>query len=416
MSILILYSLLQADSFIMEKIKQSNTECGKTQASCSCNEESELQPLFTDSSDQVSCCGSSPKPENTSFERPGFKIRHFVETFVETPAGWVPRVRTDIQPADILGTVKTRLGIGRNNYKVAQGLYCVGDPGSDDPVMVTANYKLSFDALRKALAGINAWILVLDTKGVNVWCAAGKQTFSTEEVIQRVKVSGLEKVVTHQELILPQLSATGVSARQVKKGCGFKVIWGPVRAGDIKRFLAAGKKAEPSMRRVTFSTIERIVLVPVELSFLPKPTLWILLAVFLLSGIGSDIFSLSAAWHRGLMAVVAYMAGIFAGAVAAPVLLPWIPGRAFFLKGIQTGLFFGIGVVFMLWNNIAGLEGFVLLLFTTVISSYLAMNFTGSTPFTSPSGVEKEMRKGIPIQICTVLVAAAAWVALGFSG
>jgi len=399
----------------MEKVKQNKTDCGKTQTPCSCGEESELQPLFIDSSDQVSCCGLSSKPENIPFERPGFKIRRFVETFVETPAGGIPRVKTGIHLPDIFGTVKTRLGIGRNNYSVAPGLYCVGNPGSDDPVMVTANYKLSFDALRKALVGINAWILVLDTKGVNVWCAAGKQTFSTQEVIQRIKVSGLEKVVTHQELILPQLSATGVSARQVKKGCGFKVIWGPVRAGDIKRFLEAGKKAAPSMRRVTFSIIERIVLVPVELSFLPKPTLWILLAVFLISGIGSDIFSLSAAWHRGLLAVVAYMAGIFAGAVVAPVLLPWIPGRAFFLKGIQTGLFFGIGVVLMFWNNTTGLEAFGLLLFTTVISSYLAMNFTGSTPFTSPSGVEKEMRTGIPIQVCTVLIAVIGWIAAAFT-
>ena len=47
--------------------------------------------------------------------------------------------------------------------------------------------------------------------------------------------------------------------------------------------LEAGKKADTSMRRVTFSIMERAVLVPVELSFLPKPTLWVLLAVFLLA-------------------------------------------------------------------------------------------------------------------------------------
>jgi len=401
---------------IMEKVEQNNADCGKTQTPCSCGEESDLQPLFTDSSDPVSCCGFSPAPENIPFERPGFEIKHFVENFVETPAGWAPRVKTDMQLPDIAGTVKTRLSIGRNNYKVAPGLYCVGNAGPDDPVMVTANYKLSFDTLRKELVGLNAWILVLDTKGVNVWCAAGKRTFSTEEVIRRVKQSGLEQVVSHRELILPQLSATGVAALRVKKGCGFTVIWGPVRARDIKRFLEAGKKAEASMRRVTFSIIERMVLVPVELSFLPKPTLWILLAVFLLSGIGSEIFSLSTAWHRGLMAFSAYATGIFAGAVVVPVLLPWIPGRSFFLKGIQTGLFLGIGVVFIFWNTITGLEALVLLLFTVAVSSYLSMNFTGSTPFTSPSGVEKEMRKAIPIQVGTVLVAAVAWVASAFAG
>ena len=401
---------------LMEPIQQNKADCEKHQTLCSCNGKSDLQPMFTDASNQASCCGFSPEPANTSFERPGFEISNFVETFVETPSGQVPRIKTDIQFSDFLGTVKTRLGIGRDNYKVAPGLYCVGNPGSGDPVMVTANYKLSFDTLRKELVGLNVWILVLDTKGVNVWCAAGKRTFSTEEVVHRVKQSGLEKAVDHRELILPQLSATGVSARSVKKGCGFRVIWGPIRARDIKRFLEAGKTADTSMRRVTFSIIERIILVPVELSFLPKPTLWALLAFFLLSGIGSDIFSLSEAWRRGLMAFAAYIAGIVAGAVAAPVLLPWIPGRTFFVKGIETGLFFGTGVVFMFWNTISVLEALVLLLITLVVSSYLSMNFTGATPFTSPSGVEKEMRRAIPIQIFTGLIAAVAWVASAFAG
>ena len=97
---------------IMEKVKQNKAACGKTQTPCSCGEESDLQPLLTDSSGQISCCGFSPKPENTPFERPGFKVRHFVETFVETPAGWVPRVKTGMQFPDIFGTVKTRQ-IGR---------------------------------------------------------------------------------------------------------------------------------------------------------------------------------------------------------------------------------------------------------------------------------------------------------------
>jgi hypothetical protein len=319
-----------------------------------------------------------------------------------------------MQRPDIFGTIKTRMRIGRNTYAIAPGLYCVGEPGPDDPVLVTANYKLSFDALRKELAGLNAWILVLDTRGVNVWCAAGKKTFSTQEVIHRVTVTGLDKLVQHRELILPQLAATGVAAHLVKKGCGFEVIWGPIQARDIKRFLGAGKKADASMRRVTFSFLERLVLVPVELSFLAKPTLWVLLAVFILSGIGSDVFSFSMAWQRGVMALTAYLAGIFAGDVVAPALLPWIPGTAFFVKGLETGVVFGLGVVVLFWSKITVLEAFVLLLLTMAVSSYLAMNFTGSTPFTSPSGVEKEMRTGIPVQAGTVLIAVIAWITSAF--
>jgi hypothetical protein len=147
----------------------------------------------------------------------------------------------------------------------------------------------------------------------------------------------LNKVVRHNQLILPQLAATGVSAGQVKKECGFTVVWGPVRAKDIQPFIAKGSKADRTMRQVTFSLGERIVLIPVELSHLPKPTLWLLPAIFLLSGIGPDIFSIKDAFFRGLMVFAAYFAGILGGAVVAPALLPWIPTRAFAIKGMLKG-------------------------------------------------------------------------------
>ncbi|NIR92293.1 MAG: hypothetical protein GWO08_01025, partial [Gammaproteobacteria bacterium] len=132
-------------------------------------------------------------------------------------------------------------------------------------------------------------------RGVNVWCAAGKKTFSTQEVIRQVKGVGLDKVVSHRELILPQLGAPGVSSHDVKKGCGFKVIWGPILAADLKAFLQNDRRTEAAMRQVTFTLGQRIVLIPVELSLIIKPSLAILLAVFLLSGISPDIFSFTAA-------------------------------------------------------------------------------------------------------------------------
>jgi hypothetical protein len=223
-------------------------------------------------------------------------------------------------------------------------------------------------------------------------------------------------VVTHNQLILPQLAATGVAAHQVKKKCGFKVIWGPVRAKDIRSFLTNGLKAEKSMRQVTFTTRDRMVLIPVELSHLPKPSLWILLAAFLISGIGTHVFSFSAAWVRGIMLIIAYAAGILAGAVTTPVLLPWIPGRSFALKGAILGILTGAGIVALFRTNLHLFGGLALILCTTAISSYLAMNFTGSTPFTSPSGVEKEMRKAIPLQTVALLLAIVAWVGSAFAG
>jgi hypothetical protein len=396
-----------------EKFSQ-NTACCQKQNGQPMGINISAGPMIeTPQQDEV-CCGPPPGPQSSPFEKPGFALLDFVEAFVQTPAGPVPQVKTSLQWPDYAGTIRARLGINRDQYKIAPGLYCVGTPDSQAPMLVTANYKLTFDHLRKALKSINAWILVLDTRGINVWCAAGKNIFSTEEVVRRVKISQAQKVVTHNRLILPQLAATGVAAHDVKKQSGFKVIYGPVRSKDIPKFLASSFKSEPSMRRVTFNTIDRVILAPVELAHLPKPSLWVLLAAFLISGIGTPVFSISAAWLRGIMLTVAYAAGILAGAVATPALLPWIPGRSFALKGAIIGVLSAAGIVALFRSDLQLLDAMALILWTTAVSSYLAMNFTGSTPFTSPSGVEKEMRKAIPLQAAALLLAMVAWVAAAF--
>jgi hypothetical protein len=325
-------------------------------------------------------------------------------------------VRTRLSAADRLDTLRVRLGIGRDRYLVAPGLYCCGAAGPDSPVLITANYKLSFDTLRRELDGLACWILVLDTRGINVWCAAGKGTFSSAELGRRIRASRLAKVVSHRRVIVPQLGATGVAAREVRRGCGFRVVWGPVRAADLRPFLNAGMRTGPAMRRVTFRMAERTVLIPVEVSQLGRPLLWALLGLFLLSGLGPGLFSPAAAWLRGSMAATALFAGVLAGTAAVPVLLPWIPGRAFAVKGAWAGLAAGLAIVFAYRGVVSELEALGMLALASTVSSYLAMNFTGATPFTSPTGVEKEMRRAIPLQAVTVLFASVCWVTAAFAG
>lgn len=345
--------------------------------------------------------------QEDTFARPSDMAYPFVEGITETPAGPVPRIKTHLDDHDLWGTIGARTGIARKNYSVLPGLYCVGRPDPDVPVLVTANYKLTFDTLRKAIGGLDLWILVLDTKGINVWCAAGKGTFSTSEVIRQVKLAELGKVVQHRKLILPQLSATGVSGRQVKEGCGFRVIWGPIQIRDIHKFLEAGMKAEPAMRHVTFTARERIVLIPVELRATLKPLLWILLALLIVSTFRAGRIFLDPVFIKGSIVLIS---SIVSGAIIVPIFLPWIPGRAFAFKGALTGLIIGCPIGLLLRTSPGALEAPSLVLISMVISSYLAMNFTGSTPFTAPSGVEKEMRMAIPTQIGGLMVAIGALI------
>jgi hypothetical protein len=297
----------------------------------------------------------------------------------------------------------------RDSYRIAPGLYGVGRPDSAAPVLVTANYKLTFDALRRELAGLDAWILVLDTRGVNVWCAAAHQTFGTEELAQRIEKCGLPGVVSHRQLVLPQLGAPGVDGQALKRASGFEVIWGPVRAKDLPRFLADACRAEPAMRRLTFTLAERLVLAPVELFMALKPTLLVLAVMLAVSGLGPEVFRPEQAWARWLLFAPALAAGLVAGAVLAPALLPWLPGRAFYLKGISIALPMA-GMVIFRYGSAAWPEAVAQVLVCLAVSSYLAMNFTGATPYASPSGVEKEMRSAIPLQAGMVLAAFSLWV------
>jgi hypothetical protein len=286
---------------------------------------------------------------------------------------------------DRLGGWAARWDIGRSNYHVAPGLYSIGKPDANSAVLVTANYKLSFDSLRKELAGLDAWVLVLDTRGINVWCAAGKGTFGTDELVRQIRSTGLRERISHHTLILPQLGAPGVAAHSVKQQTGFKVIYGPVRARDIKAFLAGGMKAAPEMRQVTFGLADRLAVVPVELVAVTKYLLLLVLALIL----GQWLFGITSA-RQLLVDIAPYLGAVLAGTVAVPALLPWIPFRSFALKGWLLGIFWALALSGIQEATPARLAGNLLLL--PAISAFLALNFTGCTTFTSQNGVNREIR------------------------
>jgi hypothetical protein len=342
----------------------------------------------------------------------------FVCGSIRTASGDVPKVFASLHRRDYWGTVKARWGVGRMNYRVDPGIYALGEPDDQSPVVVTANYKMSFDCLRSALPGRDVWLLVLDTDGINVWCAAGKGTFGTEELVNRIASSGLHQLVTHRTVILPQLAAPGVAAHHVKKLSGFRVIYGPIRARDLPAFLDSGFKATAAMRCKTFSIGERLALVPVELVSALKTAAIIIPILFLLSGLrGLQDFRANA-WEFGSFSAVALLGAILAGAVVTPVLLPWLPGRAFSLKGLTPGVLAALALAASRafesapWPN--SLELFAWLLLVPAVSSYLAMNFTGASTYTSLSGVKKEMRWALPLQIAAAFIGISFWLAARF--
>ncbi|MBI3165261.1 MAG: carbon monoxide dehydrogenase [Chloroflexi bacterium] len=297
-------------------------------------------------------------------------------------ADQLPKITSTTNTLTLANTwdhILARWAVNRMGHRVEPGLYSLGKPTPDSPVFVTANYTLSFDALRSSLKGIDGYILVLDTQGINVWCAAGKGTFGTDELVKRIEATRLNEVVNHRVVILPQLGAPGVAAHEVKKRAHFKVEYGPVRAQDLPEYLKT-RKATPEMRRVRFTLKDRITLIPVELVAVLIPLLILIVL-------------------RSTPAIAA----ILAGTVLFPILLPWIPTHNFSTKGFILGGLVAIPFAMAaflkspesaLWLRSAWVFANALLI--PSITAYLTLNFTGSTTFTSRTGVKTEMFAYIP--------------------
>ena len=193
--------------------------------------------------------------------------------------------------------------------KYAPGLYAVGEPDEHAPVLVTGNFDLTVRRLVQAIDGkVDAWVLVVDSAGINVWCAAGGGFLTAEKVSAAVKTSRVEEVVSHHALILPQLAACGVDGWQLRKQTGWGVHWGPVRAEDIPAYLAANWRKNEAMRRVNFPLRKRLEMVTVTLAFY---ALMILVPVLI--------------FWRGIFWPVT--AGLLGLAYFYAIVHPWLPGR-----------------------------------------------------------------------------------------
>lgn len=307
--------------------------------------------------------------------------------------------------ANRLDHFMARWGWKRQEHLVVPGLYRLGNPGAESTVFASANYTLSFDALRSALAGIDAWILVLDTKGINVWCAAGKGTFGTDELVGRIESTGLASIVSHRKVIVPQLGAPGVSWPEVVRRTKFLVEYGPVRARDLPEYLKT-HTATPAMRRVEFPVWDRLVLTPVEFTHIALPMFIVAAALWFLAG---------------AVAALAVIVAVLAGTVLFPALLPFLPAKDFSVKGLFLGVVVALPFAFVfgttpslpLWA--AALGAATPLLVMPAVVGYLALNFTGCTTYTSRTGVKKEIFRYVPLMAAIAALGSLAGIALGVS-
>jgi hypothetical protein len=198
-----------------------------------------------------------------------------------------------------------------------------------------------------------------------------------------------------------QLGAVGVSAAEVLKRTGFRVSFGPVEARDIPEYIRAGYKKTKEMSTMRFTMLDRLVLTPMEINPAMKKFPWVAAGILLVFGLQPSGLLFREAWFNGLPFQLLGLLAVLTGALVTPVLLPYVPFRSFAVKGWIMGVLSVFAATRYLGP--AGVNDPVLLavayLLFPALSSYIALQFTGSTTFTGMSGVKKELKIGIPLYI-----------------
>ena len=293
------------------------------------------------------------------------------------PAPQIREAATTLTPGDRLADAVAYLSLYMTFLRVDPGLYRVGSPGPGSPLLVTANFKLTFNLVRGALAGLDAYLLVVDTRGVNVWCAAGAGKFSTREVALSHRAFRLAEVPHREPAVLPQLAAPGVAKHKLRGEFGIAAAYGPVYARDVGAYVAAGYRKTPAMRRVDWGLARRLEVT----------------AFFALLNAAAAALPL-AVFHR-LYSPLA-VAAVAAISFLVGVLFPWLPTRLHAVKGLAAGAITAVPLILYKWW--AGAGGRTLAawaVFLAFAGILLGLEFSGNTPVASPSQMRQEFKPGL---------------------
>ncbi len=269
---------------------------------------------------------------------------------------------------------------------VRTGVRVIGNPGRGSPVFLTGNYDLTVRRVRRALRGLDAYLVVANSAGVNVWCASSGGHLGTHQVVTALKLARLEERVVHREVIVPQLAATGVEGKEVRRRTGWIVRFGPADANDIPAYLAAGKEKTQAMRQVRFGWRERLQMaaawaMPISLVASAVAFRHVVAVVTLVWGLAVALFllydrtALPERWRQGAAALVSVAA--VNGALAATGHL-----------ALAASLGWSIAAVGVVW--------------------LLTFDFAGSSP-TAPAGLFEEKNFRVILDIDRCVGAYTCW-------
>lgn len=250
--------------------------------------------------------------------------------------------------------------------RVPTGLFPIGNPDARAPVVLTGNYALTVRRVRRALRCRNVWLLITDSGGINVWCAASGGHLTHHDVISTLRTSGVDDAVDHRTVVLPQLAATGVERSKVTDATGWDVVWGPAAADDLPAFLDRGLHTAPSERAVRFPISDRL-----QMAAMWAIPMSLILGAILWPAAGARLAV------TGVVMTLTMAAVLF---LAMPFL--WVTGpRRLLTYTALAALGFGAGFgLTTLSRAVTSGETIWIAVVSIVIAAVLSTDLTGSTP------------------------------------
>ncbi len=304
-----------------------------------------------------------------------------------------------------------------DHVPIEPGIYKSGNPDENSPIIVTANYIYTYIKVMRALKGIDAWVLCVDSKGINVWCAARGGNFGNKQLIEAVETTDITKITKKKTLILPQLSAGGVAAPIISSEAPnfpFKILYGPVWAKYLPKFLKERPSRKPNkMKLARFTGSHRLRAGITHTTFLyRKIFLWPSIALFLLL---LGLTFIDTIWIGKLWTVGEIWLWI---AITNALIAILFPITNFTRNFITKGLIFGVINVLVLSSISWFLHSSLPFIFWSLcfyywLAFFSTMSFSGYTMATSPREIQDEYQTFSKINM-TLLIIGLVTIAIGF--
>jgi acetyl-CoA decarbonylase/synthase complex subunit gamma len=121
---------------------------------------------------------------------------------------------------------------------VDQGIYEIGTPDENSPVLVTTNFSLTYFIVSSEIESsrVPTWLAVHDSEGLSVLTAWAAGKFVPENIAPFIQKSGIKDKVKHNKIVIPGYVAQ-ISGELEDELGDWKVTVGPREAGDLPQFL-----------------------------------------------------------------------------------------------------------------------------------------------------------------------------------